>query len=273
MGDLPQPSYPIFIGGAGRSGTTLVRAILDSHPRIACGPELKIGHYILRQWQGLKAIQAALYDAQTVTQQEADEIYRTLFLGLLEPYRAKCGKPRVAEKTPNNVLYFPWLHALFPQSPLIHVIRDGRDVVASLQGVSWVNVGTGEAVAYTKDVARAARYWKETVEIGRDAGHSIGERYLEVRYEALASAPEATLRELFAHIGEAWDARVLDFHRIIRSDEPNALEISRPISPASVGRWRRDLSPGELRTVMQIAGPALEELGYLQREELSQATG
>ena len=57
---------------------------------------------------------------------------RDFIVNLLEPLRRSAGKPRVAEKTPNNVFYFSHLHRIFPDSTFIHMVRDGRDVVSSL---------------------------------------------------------------------------------------------------------------------------------------------
>ncbi len=258
---------PIFIGGAARSGTTLLRAVLDSHSRIACGPELKIGAAILQQCQALKAMQALIaHDAQVVSSEEADALYQQLFLGLLEPYRKASGKPRVAEKTPNNVLNFSGLHALFPESPLIHIIRDGRDVVASLMGQEWVSPATGKRMSITEDAVAACRYWTKAVRKGREAGARIaksGGHYIEIHYERLVRSPEPALSALFSLIGEAWEPQVLDFHKMKRAD-PNSEAISQPISDRSIGRWARDLSDRDLATVMGMASPLLDELGYFE---------
>lgn len=259
---------PIFIGGAARSGTTLVRAILDSHSRIACGPELKLGTLILHQWQQFKWAQALLHDAQRVAPEEADALYRQLFLGLLQPYRRASGKPRIAEKTPSNTLHFCALHALFPGAKCVHVIRDGRDVVASLLRTNWLDPVTGKPASFTKDVAEATRYWAATVR----AAAELGPDYLELRYCDLVLRSEATLRSIFSFLGEEWEGNVLNFHEIEREDEPNAKEIARPIHPGSIGRAGGDLSASDLAIVMEIAAPLLEELGYLDPVQAARET-
>src|SRR5262245_41788936 len=123
-------SWPIFIGGAARSGTTLIRVLLDSHPNIACGPEFKLTPLLLQQWREFKAYSRMIPDAQRAPEGVVDELYQDLIFGMLYPYATRQDKDRIAEKSPNNVLAFADIHALFPESPLIHVIRDGRDVVA-----------------------------------------------------------------------------------------------------------------------------------------------
>jgi protein-tyrosine sulfotransferase len=257
---------PIFIGGAGRSGTTLLRVMLDSHPNIACGPELKILPVILRQWVDMRTAYAPTLGHWRVDAATTDRLYRDLIAGLLTPYREAAGKPRVAEKTPGNVAFFRQLHALFPESPLIHVIRDGRDVVASLLTMDWVDPSTGQAPPYTHDARRAAEYWVENVQGGRAALDMPGlsERYREVRYEDLIADPETTLRGLLDHCGETWDPAVLAFDRQPHdlADESSADAVREPLNAQAIGRWQEDLKPGQQALVQSVAGTLLAELGY-----------
>jgi protein-tyrosine sulfotransferase len=130
-----------------------------------------------------------------------------------------------AEKSPHNIFYFLHLHNLFPQSPLIHVIRDGRDVVASLLTMNWVTP-QGERLGYPQDAGEAAQYWINAVKIGRkaqSANTTIGRRYYEIRYEDIVDDPLKFLRELFAFIDEPWDAAVLRYYE---KDRDLAMESS-----------------------------------------------
>jgi hypothetical protein len=157
---------------------------------------------------------------------------------------------------------------MFPESPLIHVIRDGRDVVCSLLQMDWVDPATKKRFDYTTDVAAAARYWVDTVEAGRStADHpTASDLYHEVRYEDLITEPEATLRELFEFIGEPFNPCVLEFHHRKRelAGESSAEQVSQPIHRGSVGRWQRDLDDDECALVEEITGGLLLELGYLR---------
>lgn len=263
---MPESKSPIFIGGAGRSGTTLLRVMLDSHRAIACGPELKIIPHLARQWAALHNSHGRfLEQVHHYPPHELAAAYAAIIGSLLDKHRVAAGKPRAAEKTPHNVLVFPGLHALFPASPLIHVIRDGRDVVCSLLTMNWTSAETGQPLDYTQDAAKAAAYWAGCVRAGRSTPSVVPRAlYYELRYEDLVSQPEATLRALLDFVEEDWDPAVLEHHQFARdlAGESSADQVARPLYQNARGRWQRDLSPEDREAVKRIAGPLLRELGY-----------
>lgn len=263
---------PIFVGGASRSGTTLVRVILDSHPRIACGPELKVTPLVCRMWQDFQSVLFPALRHHHLTQDDLANSFRRLLESFLEKDSALAGKPRVAEKSPDNVFYFAHLHRLFPDSPLIHVIRDGRDVVCSLLRMNWVNLKTGQPAEHTRDARSAAAYWVRAVQSGRAAARthpSLTRRYFEFRYERLVARPEEMLRSLFAFLEEPWDPEVLRFHERQRdlAGESSASQVSKAINARSIARWKTDLGAKDKIAVKEIAGPLLVELGYAANDD------
>ena len=90
------------------------------------------------------------------------------------------------------------------------------------------------------------------------------DRYTEVRYEDLVTAPEPTLRDLFAFIDEPWDPVVLNYHEQQRdlADESSADSVTKPLYNSALGRWQRDLKPRDKDAVKATAGDLLIELGY-----------
>lgn len=256
---------PIFIGGAGRSGTTLLRVILDSHSQIACGPELKVIPSVAYLWADFQTKYAPFLADSQVSAATVDRLFHDLIVNLLEPLRRFEGKQRIAEKSPNNVFFFPHLHRLFPDGTFLHVIRDGRDVVASLLSMDW-RTPEGTPIDYTQDARLAARYWADAVTAGREfAWNSAGRsRYREVRYEQLIDHPEDYLRALFAYLDEPWEPGVLAYYEKARAlgGESSAGQVTRPLSRASVGRWQTDLSAEDRAAVKEEVGGLLIELGY-----------
>ena len=265
-GTLENPKPPIFLGGSGRSGTTLLRVILDSHPNIACGPELKVTPILAQLWHEFQTSHRQTLENYHITPLDTNDMFRGIITRLLEGYRIAAGKARIAEKSPNNVFYFQHLRVIFPGSPLIQVIRDGRDVVCSLLTMQWSDAVTGEPLDYTRDAGKAAAYWASAVRAGRKLleKDDSSSHYMELRYEALVTDPEPTLRSLFTFIGEPWHPEVLDYHRQKRdlAGESSAEQVSRKLYTTAVSRWRKDLKPADKAAVKDAAGDLLVELGY-----------
>ncbi|HEY5806572.1 MAG TPA: sulfotransferase [Povalibacter sp.] len=257
---------PIFIGGVPRSGTTLLRVILDSHPQIFCGTELRVVHALANLWSAATEHgQELLTRAYGADDQHVRDVFAELILSFLRPAWVASGKSRVAEKTPSNLLAFPALRSLFPDSPLVHVIRDVRDVVASRLERDRAADPAADSNALA---ALRAREWVQAMTIRSTmlTQAELARRYFEVRYEDLVSSPETVLIPLFAFLGESFDPVVLSFHRIERnvsgSEEWSAESVRRSIFTSSQGRWRRDLTPQEQQAVLDEAGAAMIELGY-----------
>jgi hypothetical protein len=259
---------PIFIGGVPRSGTTLLRVILDTHPRIVCGTELRAVNALASLWSSADLHSGRmLHEAYALPPDSVRAVFSELILSFLLPSWKASGKPRIAEKTPSNILVFPELRQLFPDSPLIHVLRDVRDVVASRLERDRESAGAAfDAVATAR---LRAREWATTMQIRRrmleDA--NLASAYYELRYEDLVAQPENTLRGLFEFIGERFDPDVLGFHRVARNvsgtEEWSAQAVQRSIFKSSVGRWRTVLGRAEIEAIFDEAADASRELGYV----------
>jgi hypothetical protein len=241
---LNNSSGPVFIGGAGRSGTTLLRVMLDAHPRIFCGPELKILPALAEAYQNLTRNFASVVQAYAMRSTDVQRRFRDFIDGLVENARLAAGKPRWAEKTPHNLLFMVALAEIFPNARFLHVVRDGRDVACSLLNMNWVNPQSGRKWDYVQNMANAALYWRDVVTMARrQAEHpAAAGRVLEVRYEALVADAEGTLRRILEFIDEPWDPAVLSHHAKERGHEP--LEASteqaiKPVTARSIGRWKR----------------------------------
>jgi len=262
--DDGEPDF-VFIGGAGRSGTTLFRAMLHAHHRIHCGPEAKLVSTMSRQrgvW--MQGMGRDLAEAG-VTQELMDASVRAFLLTLLKGL-APDGV-RVAEKTPHNLLHTAFLGQIFPRARFIHVIRDGRSVSASLVRQAWIDPATGNPLSYCQDIPHAATYWCEIVRAVRSQAPAVAGRYMEVRYERLVTEPEAVMREVLAFLGEAWDPAVLEHQRSdvsLSTLESSTEAVKSAVNTGALEKWRKNLSKKELKQVMQVAEGLLRELGYVE---------
>jgi len=261
--DSVEPDF-VFIGGAGRSGTTLFRTMLDAHHRISCGPELKLIPAIseLRDawWRNMgKTLSAAGLDEDRL-----DQSVRAFILTLLQDSPAhRCGL-RIAEKTPHNILHMKLLGRLFPQARFIHLIRDGRAVVSSLLNQDWHAHGQGGLASICQDHKTAAAYWRQIVQTARQDAEQLPGRYLEIRYEALVESPRRVMEEVLAFLGEAWDERVLEHHIGVQTSarESSSKAVAAPVHKQAIHKWKEELSADEIAGIEVQAGALLRSLGY-----------
>jgi Sulfotransferase family len=258
MGD-PR-SQPIFVVGCHRSGTTLLRLMLDSHPNISCGPETGfLGDFADRLTGDRWWPQMRLYGFPKAYWYER---LATLFDSAHSDYARRRGKSRWADKTPRYALALDHITQMFPTCQIVHVIRDGRDVVASHRD-RW---------GYLSAV-KAVKKWAVYVRSTRAAAATLPEdRYYEIRYEDLVSDTEGTMRKLLNYLGEPWDDSVIRYDDKPHDVQARYLSFSAsrraaadnkgPVYASRVGSHRRELDPF-LRTFFYlVSGRALQELGY-----------
>ena len=262
----PSPFRPIVLGGCGRSGTTVLRMMLDSHRRICCGPESSLfrrravdTRWLAERFGFAHSEVRALFDAAAS---------RPAFI---ESFAALCmlkaGKARWAEKTPRNISRIAEIFRCVPEARFVHVLRDGRDVACSLRTHPRHKVVDGKLVptGIRRPIAGCARRWVRDIEASRRWwGDS---RFLTVRYEELVLQPRPALARVMTLVGEDWDDAMLahaaadsPFRDATRfAQNPEALGA---VNTSSLGRWQRDLDERDRRIFKRIAGSLLVELGY-----------
>ena len=257
---------PVFIGGAPRSGTTLLRAIINASGTITCGPEARIVPALAALSHQVEHMHMPVLQAQYgLARDQLHQQFATAINAFFEPMQQNSGC-RVAEKTPANILHFAQLRRLFPQSPLIAIIRDGRDVVASLLSMDWRDARSGQPMDIVRDAGAAARLWVASIEAG-EAMRS-DPNYFELRYESLVRHPRDMISGLFAFLGQDQTAieAALDHSRGFDASggeqESSAARVAQPIDVSAVGRWQTDLDQLQRNIVMSVAGPTLKRLGY-----------
>jgi hypothetical protein len=184
------------------------------------------------------------------------------FAAFQTDYARRRGKRRWADKTPSYVFLLPFIDRLFPRCQVVHVIRDGLDVVASHRD-RW---GWRSALA-------SCDTWRKSIEAARTFGAKAETgRYLEVRYENLVRESEKTLRDLLDALGEPWDEAVLEYDRVDHDQgerHANLTESRRQeggetalVYESRVGVGRRKLGPLLKLMFRRRAGALQRELGY-----------
>ncbi len=284
---------PVIVG-APRSGTTLLRLMLDAHPALAIPPETGFLPDCARLARDPQAGPAALAELLTGHGGEvgpwpdfgiaAEDLAAALreirpfsvadgVRAFYRIYAARHGKDRWGDKTPGHVFAIPAIAALLPEARFLHLIRDGRGVAASIRPL-WF--------APSREVAVLAAHWRDAVRAGLDAARA-GYPVLELRYEALLADPAAVLRRACAFLRLDYDDAMLRYHdgaarRLAehqgRSRADGTVLVSRAQRlaqqalvgmPPQTGRaeaWRDSLTPPEVAAFQKVAGDLLLALGY-----------
>jgi protein-tyrosine sulfotransferase len=260
-------SLPIIaIGGCARSGTTLLRVMLDTHSLISIGPPSNVFVPTPIAFDEI----AFRYDipVDALRELDAGAADRAEFIDrFAQRCLAQTGKIRWGEKTARNLLRFDWIHEHFPRGVTINVIRDGRDVVCSLRTHRKRRVVNGELqpTGNVLPLESCVDRWLLSMEIARHYRGVPG--YYEVYYEDLVLRSEVTLHQITEFLAVPYEESMLQFHTVETPYRdplrfPQNVEATRPLSAASIGRWRRDLSDSEQQYVTGRLYPTLKALGY-----------
>jgi len=287
-----RPPAP-FIVGVNRSGTTLLRMMLDAHPELTIPPETHFIPEVIRRanhentrrrlirsitkhprWGDFGLDEGEFRArAKRVRPLTASGAIRCFY----ELYADKQRKPRWGDKTPRYMRAMPRIARALPEVRFIHLIRDGRDVALSQRE----RVIDGETVT----MAAMAERWQRRIVAAREGAADIKpDAYLEVRYEDLVTDTEGTLRRICGFAGLAFDPAMLDYHR--RAEERLA-EMNRDLDNAENGivrtatnrlaahaltteppttdrceRWRNEMTAAEVAEFESVAGDLLAGLGY-----------
>lgn len=245
---------PIIVGGFYRSGTTLLRRLLDAHSRIHCAPEVKFFKDLSGDYRDDPLAHVRLFatlPSLGLAPEEVEAIFGRAFVQAHELAARKAGKARWADKNPENVLYLDAWRRLLPGGfSFIHVVRHPLDALASL-----LEIGFAKAVpAAFEDKARMLR---DFVAAGVCFESSCPGASYRIRYEDLVGDPGACLASLFAWLGEDYEPAVLEeFDRPARGrgiEDPKVVG-SVSVHGRSVGRWRTDLTAEQVGVARDILG-------------------
>ncbi len=238
---------PIFLIGSERSGTTLLRLMLSSHPQIAwCNEfEYSVDHVgddgstpaVADYIESLSAHRIFRATGFTI---DPNQTYLENVNGFLEQRRQAENKPIIGATCHR---YYHRLLKLWPNAKFIFLHRDGRDVARSCIQMGWDgNVYTG--------VSR----WIIAEEAWDNLKNSLpDDRYTETSYEKLISDPPAVLAQLADFIGPGYDERMLDYDQTTTYKKPD---------PKLISQWKRKLSKSQLQILESRIGDRLAEQGY-----------
>src|SRR5918999_2907974 len=269
---------PFFIVGNDRSGTTMLRLILDRGPDAAIPPESMFLTDFAAAFDA--GSPAGADEARRLMEQvwthpkvrlwelpgpppevprglAGQEAYRFIVAAPFEAYAARHGKRRWGDKTPHYVYHVDLLLRVWPRARFVVLVRDGRDVDLSLRRMPF---GPNNAWA-------AAQWWARGIRAGERAQREHADAVITVRYEDLVRDPEREVPRICEFLGLAYAPAMLELERADRSRiVPDQMSwfptLFDGINTRAAGRWRREMSARDRRVFEALAGPELARFGY-----------
>lgn len=260
---IDQDDVPIiFVGGMPRSGTTLMRTMLDAHPEVRCGQETRVIPRLLfmrNNWIKSAKEKKRLEEAG-VFPGVLDKAVRQFILEIIVHH----GNPAkyLCNKDPFTLKATVYLHDLFPQAKFIFMLRDGRATAHSI--ISRKVTIAGFDINSYRDVLTK---WNRAMELIEDQCRQVGTEYcLRVHYERLVLQPVATTKRIFKFLQIPWNENVLHHEKhlgniSLSNMEKSTDQVQRPLYLDALTSWFGHIPPDIERDMPKIA-PMLKKFGY-----------
>lgn len=268
---------PLFIVGMPRSGTKLLRDLLNRHSQIAIPPNEShfIPYFVANAGAYGRLTDRAAFDqfydhisqgsffvrlaarGQGIDRDRwfaeiADGSPAEVVEGLFRSFARQSGKRLYGDKTPSYMVHIVFLADTFPVAKFIHIVRDPRDYCLSIRK------------AWGKHMVRAAQRWNDDLALCRgDAATLAADRYLEVRYEDLLSDPERVLTRVCAFLEVAFERPMLSLER--PAENLGDTKAAAHIVASNAGKWADALAERDILAIERVAGAQMACLGYEPR--------
>ncbi|MES2050060.1 MAG: sulfotransferase, partial [Pseudomonadota bacterium] len=232
-------TLPVFVCGMPRSGTTLVEQILGGHPDIFVAGEIGMLSGVL---QRLNAWEWHLGSGQEYPECILDlgekQAYKFAGQILEDLRRYDANATHIVDKLPHNFENIGLLRLLFPNAPVIHVLREPRDVAVSNYFINYQAKFGGMGFAY--DLSDIGQQLVDYQQLMQHWDATLAKPVLTLRYEDVVEDTEGAARKMLAYLGLDWTPAVLNHQNLERAVKTASVwQVRQPIYKTAVEKWRR----------------------------------
>jgi len=295
---LPLKLNPVFVIGSPRSGTSLFRLLLGNHKNIVIPPEGGFIIWLLQKYGSINSndisserfISDFIYDVQSCKKMYTWEMnsellqnflktlalsnYAELCMAIYAFYAKKFEKNTLLWGDKNNFYlnHLQELYSLYPEARFIHIVRDGRDIACSYREVMQIKSSSRFAPILPIDIKDIATGWTGNAKkIDAFFGELPVERKFSIKYEDLVAIPEITLSNICEFLDLNTDKNMVNFHienKRLALEPKDTLDWKKrtlsPISEATVGRYKTELSLNEINIFNEFSIETLEKYQYFR---------
>ncbi|CAF3323564.1 unnamed protein product [Rotaria socialis] len=253
----------IFIGGMPRSGTTLMRAILDSHPLVRCGEETRVIPRILNMrvaWEKSNLEWSRLM-AGGISEAMIDSAVRAFIYEILLNHNQYADV--LCDKDPFVLKYATYISSIFSNAKFILLVRDARAVIHSVM-TRKVTITGFSLLDYRQNL----KVWNKGMEAMMDQCTQVGkDKCLPVYYEQLVLQPKNVIENILKFLNLTWVDSVLHHEELIgkkislSKTEHSSDQVIKPINLDALTRWIGHI-PSDVKSEIDTLAPMLKRLGY-----------
>jgi tetratricopeptide (TPR) repeat protein len=230
---------PVFVCGMPRSGTTLVEQILGGHPEVFVAGEIGMLSSVmqrLKAWE--RHLGSGLDYPECIHHFTAEQSYKFAEQVLADLRRYDCNARYIVDKLPHNFENIGLLRLLFPNAPVIHVLREPRDVAVSNYFINYQAKFGGMGFAY--DLSDIGHQLVDYQHLNAHWDETLGKPVLTMRYEDVVDDTQGAARKMLNYLELDWTDEVLNHQNLERSVKTASIwQVRQPIYKTSKEKWRR----------------------------------
>ncbi|MFD2614754.1 sulfotransferase family protein [Paenibacillus gansuensis] len=284
-GDNRSIYKPVFIGGCPRSGTTLLGSMLGAHSESICVPESQFKIGLISKFKtysnNIELLKKDLFNNKRfkLWQVDAKEVKNYLINNsitiqdlldfLVESYSTNHKKKTSMwiDHTPNNIMYIRTLNNTFNNAKFIHVIRDGRAVLASIRKTDWA--------LKNENIQKLSTYWASQVSYGLAAESFFPESVYRVRYEDILTNTEEVIKGICEYLNIQFEESMLSTTGFVPPEYTKLQHqlIGGGLQSNRKTAWELELSKAEIEQFEYYTGDLLSYLGYGQSNRMLSFVG